>query len=286
MNGSRLQLAAGSDVAFEDLLKGMLVRSANDATLALAEHAAGDEASFVAAMNAKAAALELHATHFANATGLDHPAQRTSARDIAHLASRLIRDFPDHYQRYLGLREFTFRHARHYNRNLLLWRDDSIDGVKTGRTHAAGHCLIASAQRDDMRLIAAVLGAPDDPARFHAAERLLAYGFERFETRLVLRREEPATAARVWLGAADSVSLGLTHSLYATLPRGAFDRLRTRFTLPEEVYAPVGLGQELGRVALDFEGKTLAERPLVALTDLAPGNLVQRAFDQLQLWLH
>lgn len=285
MNGSRLQLAAGAEVSLEDLLKGLLVRSANDAAVALAEHAAGEEARFVAAMNVKARQLGLTATHFENPTGLDHAAQRSSARDMTRLASALIRDFPAHYRRYFALREFAFHGVRHYNRNLLLWRNDRVDGIKTGRTQAAGHCLIASAQRDDMRLIATVLGAPSEDARVQGAERLLAYGFDHFETHLVQRRGQPAAYARVWLGAADTVPVGPADSLYVTLPRGTEARLQRRVTLAEELYAPVRAGQKLGALRLDLDGRTLAEHPLVALADLTAGNAVQRAFDRLQLWL-
>jgi D-alanyl-D-alanine carboxypeptidase (penicillin-binding protein 5/6) len=283
-NGSSLHLAPGAEVALDDLLKGMLVRSANDATVALAEHAGGDEARFVAAMNARAQQLGLAATHFNNPTGLDHPAQRSTARDMTRLASLLIRDFPELYKRYFGLREFTFHGARQYNRNLLLWRDDTVDGIKTGRTQAAGHCLIASALRRDMRLVATVLGAQDEDARVRGAEWLLNYGFDHFETYMVQKGGQPATNARVWLGAADTVPVGVADSRYVTLPRGAEGRLQRHITVAEEVYAPIRAGQTLGALRLDYDGRPLAEYPLVALADLAPGNFVQRAFDQLQLW--
>jgi D-alanyl-D-alanine carboxypeptidase (penicillin-binding protein 5/6) len=284
-NGSSLHLAPGAEVALEDLLKGMLVRSANDATVALAEHAGGDEARFVAAMNAKARQLGLTATHFDNPTGLDYPAQRSTARDMTRLASRLIRDFPEHYRRYFGLREFTFHGARQYNRNLLLWRDDTVDGIKTGRTQAAGHCLIASALRHDMRLVATVLGAPDEDARVRGAEQLLKYGFDNYETYLVEKGGQPATYARVWLGAADTVPVGVADSRYVTLPHGAEGRLQRHITVAQDVYAPIRAGQTLGALRLDLDGRPLADYPLVALADLAPGNFVQRAFDQLALWL-
>lgn len=284
-NGSRLGLAAGDQINLDALLKAMVVRSANDAAVAIAEQLAGDEASFVAAMNAKAAKLGLTVTKFANATGLDHATQRSSARDMTRLASRLIRDFPDQYEKYFGLREFDYGSARHYNRNLLLRRDDTVDGVKTGRTEAAGYCLIASARRTGMRLIATVMGAGTEDARVQGAERLLAYGFANYETRRILQGEAPATRLRVWLGTEDHLALGVANDLYVTLPQGSFDRLRTHWTMNQDVLAPIEAGQALGRVALDFEGRTLAERPLVALADLARGNIFQRALDRVQLWL-
>ncbi len=285
MPGSRLALSAGTTASVDDLLKAMLVRSANDATAALVEHVAQDEARFVASMNATAARLGLGATHFANATGLDHPQQRASARDISLLASRLLRDFPELYARYFGLREFTWQQTRHYNRNLLLWRDDSVDGVKTGRTQAAGYCLVAAARRGDMRLIATVLGAPDEDARVLGAQRLLDWGFENYETRLLYRAAQPAARLRVWLGADDTLAVGTAESLYVTLPRGAFERLHAQLALPQQVRAPIRSGEALGTLTLDLDGRRLGQHALVALADMAPGNLWQRALDRVRLLL-
>jgi D-alanyl-D-alanine carboxypeptidase (penicillin-binding protein 5/6) len=284
LNGSRLFLRPGQTVAVEQLIQGMLVRSANDATLALAEHVGGGEAEFVRAMNSRAAELGLTHTAFVNSTGLDAAGQLSTARDLTRLASHLIREFPAEYARWFAIREFMFNDIRQHSRNALLWRDASVDGVKTGRTRAAGHCVIASARRGDMRLIATVLGAPLDDGRFEGAQRLLDHGFRHFETRQLYARNDPATRVRVWLGEAAELPLGVDGNPFLTLPRGLHDRLRARLTVKERQIAPIARGQRLGTLALDLDGKPYAEYPLVALTDIGAGNLFQRLRDRLELW--
>lgn len=286
MPGSRLFLRPGTEAVAEDLIKGMIVHSANDATVALAERVAGNEPTFVARMNETARRFGLEDTVFANSTGLIIRAQHhSSARDLARLTSRLIRDFPDYYARWFALREFTFQGIRQYNRNALLWRDESVDGVKTGLTREAGHCLIASAERAGQRLIAVVLGAPDDHTRFHAGQQLLEYGFAHFETRLLYAERTPAARVRVWMGEESELPLGVGRDLYLTLPRGAHARLRARLTVREMLYAPVRAGQRIGTLVLDLDQKPLAEYPLVALKEIGTGNLLQRALDRIELWL-
>lgn len=286
MPGARLFLRPGSQVALEDLVKGMLVRSANDATLALVEHVAGSEEAFVAQMNAAARALGMTETVFVNATGLPQAGHVSSARDLARLTSVLIRDFPDYYARWFALRDFAFQGIRQYNRNALLWRDGAVDGVKTGQTREAGHCLIASARHGSMRLIVVILGAKDDNARFVPAQRLLEYGFRHFETRLLYAADTPAVRVRVWMGDRRELPLGVGRDLYLTLPRGAHDRLSARLTVREALIAPVRHGQRLGTLVLDLDQKPLAEYPLVALQEISPGNLLRRAWDRIELWLH
>src|SRR5581483_4412078 len=197
--GSRMYLKADMQVPVEDLIKSMLVRSANDATVALAEHIAGSEPRFVAEMNLRARAWGLQGTTFINSTGLDVPGHFSTARDLSRIAAALIRDFPDYY-RWFSLRDFNFNQITHHNSNRLLWRDDAVDGMKTGYTQHAGWCLIASAQREQTRLIATVLGTPSDRWRVEAGKRLLDYGFRNFETHLIYDASRPATEARVWLG--------------------------------------------------------------------------------------
>lgn len=272
--GARLFLHPGTSVPAETLIKGMIVRSANDATLALVERLAGGEAAFVARMNETARRLGLGQTHFANSTGLIAPGHRTSARDLARLAQRLILDFPEYYARWFALREFTFQGIRQYNRNALLWRDQSVDGVKTGLTREAGYCLVASAERAGRRLIAVVLGARTDHARFDGGERLLDYGFRHFETRLLYARRTPATWVRVWGGEDSKLPLGLTHDLYLTLPRTAYERLRVRLAVREELHAPVRAGETLGTLVLDLDRKPIATYPLVALKTVETGNFI------------
>jgi len=282
--GARLFLRPGTTVRVEDLVKGMIVHSANDAAVALAERASGGESSFVAEMNAAARALGLAHTVFSNVTGHDATGQVSTARDLARLVSALIRDFPEYYP-WFALKEFTYNGLTQYNRNALLWRDGAADGVKTGQTHAAGFCLAASARRDGMRLSAVVLGAKDENTRVASGQRLLDYGFRYFETRLLYAADVPAMQVRVWMGDQSSVPLGVRHNLYVTLPRGWHERLHARLTVQDKLHAPVQYGQTVGTLALDLEGRPFAEYPLVALKEIGTGNLMQRAIDKFQLWL-
>ena len=284
-NGARLFLRPQTAVALETLLKGMIVRSANDATIALAEHLGGNEAAFVATMNHKARQLGLAHTRFVNVTGLDsHEGNVSTARDLTRLAGQLVRDFPDYY-RWFALREFTWQDIRQHNRNALLWRDASVDGIKTGQTKAAGWCLIASAQRNHMRLIATVLGAKDDNGRFDAGHKLLEHGFRRYETRLLYAADVPATRIRVWLGDDSELPLGVSRNLYLTLPRGDHEKLRARLTVQDRQTAPVRRGQPVGKLVLELDQKPYAEYPLVALKEIREGNALQRGWDKLRLWL-
>ncbi len=283
-NGARLFLRPGTTITVEELLKGMIVRSANDATLALTEHLGGDEKQFVALMNEKARALGLTHTRFANVTGLDRDGHVSTARDLVLLAGRLMRDFPERYA-WFALKEFAWGDVRQYNRNALLWRSDAVDGVKTGQTKSAGWCVIASAKRGTMRLTATVLGAKDDTARFDAAQRLLDWGFRQFETRLLYAAEVPATKVRVWLGNESVLPLGVAQNLYLTLPRGDHEKLRARLTVHDRQTAPIARGQKVGTLTLELNGKPYTEYPLVAMKDIRTGNALQRAWDELRLWL-
>jgi len=282
--GARIFLQPGTRALAENLLKGMIVASANDAALALAEHVAGSEEKFVAEMNATARALGMDNTVFVNVTGLDQAGQRSSARDLGRLARALIRDFPDRYKLF-ALKEFTYAQSALYNRNALLWRDAAADGVKTGQTRAAGFCLVASAQRGQMRLIAVVLGAKNEAARTEAGERLMDYGFRNFETRLLYGAGAPAATRRVWMGDSGELPLGLERDLYLTLPRGGHERLRARLTAPDTLHAPVGRGQRIGTLALELDRQPYAEYPLVALKEIKTGNILRRALDHIRLWL-
>jgi D-alanyl-D-alanine carboxypeptidase (penicillin-binding protein 5/6) len=281
--GERLFLRPGSAVTVEQLLQGMIVRSANDATRALAEHLAGESANFVATMNAAAKRLGLTNTRFADVLGGDAGSVST-ARDLAQLTRRLIREFPEYY-RWFGRKEFAWGDIRQYNRNTLLWRDDTVDGVKTGQTRAAGWCVVAAAKRGPMRLIAVVLGAKDDTARFDTAQQLLDTGFRRFETRLLYAPEVPAVRVRVWQGDDTALPVGVAEALYLTLPRGQHERLRARVTVGDMLVAPVARGQRVGTLTLELDGKNYAEHPLVALKEIGPGNFLRRAWDRFRLWL-
>jgi len=281
--GSRLFLRPGDEVAAENLIKGMIVRSANDATLALAEYLYGNEATFVEQMNARLREWNLPRSSFLSVTGLDRPGHVSTARELTAIGRRLLADFPQYYY-WFALKEFTYNGIRQHNRNALLWRDELADGIKTGRTRGAGWCLIGSATRGEMRLIATVLGAEDDLRRTAAAETLFDYGFNRFETRRLYAADVPATKVRVWMGDDSVLPLGIGRDLYLTLPRGTHAKLRARMTVSEVQYAPIAAGQRIGTLALDTDDGTLAEYPLVALKSIERGNVAQRALDQVRLW--
>jgi D-alanyl-D-alanine carboxypeptidase (penicillin-binding protein 5/6) len=282
--GSRMFLRPGDRATVEELLLGMIVRSANDATLALVEQVAGDEQTFVTRMNALARTLDLRDSNFANSTGLDAPGQRSSVRDLTRVARALIRDFPEYY-RWFGIKEFSYRDIEHHNRNALLWRDASIDGVKTGRTRAAGYCLIVSARRGDMRLIATIVGAPGENARLKAGRQLIEYGFQNFETRLLYAAGVPAANVRVWMGRSSALPLGVDKDLFVTLPRGTHTSLSARLTVKDAPIAPIEYGQVVGSLELEFNQQPLARFPLLALKRIESGNILQRTIDRIELWI-
>ena len=280
--GARMFLREGDQVPVEELFKGMLVQSGNDATVALIEQASGTLPLFVARMNAMAAELGLANTHFANATGLDNPQHYSSARDLTRLAVALKRDFPE-YAGWFALKEYGWAGIVQPNRNRLL-RDPGVDGLKTGHIETAGYCLVASAQRDGMRLIATLLGTDSEHERTRSGRRLLEFGFRQFETRLRYRSGTPVVILPLWLGVNDAVSLGVQRDAWITLPRGGFADLSARALLPQPRRAPVTRGESLGRLKLVHNGQALAELPLVALSDVSEGNLAKRAADRLRLW--
>jgi D-alanyl-D-alanine carboxypeptidase (penicillin-binding protein 5/6) len=282
--GGRLFLRPGTTARAEELLRGMIVVSANDAAVALAEHVAKIEATFVMEMNLAARALGLSKTSFANVTGHDEPGQASTAQDLARLTSALIRDFPEHYG-WFAQKEFTHRDITQHNHNALLWRDPHVDGVKTGHTRGGGYCLSASASRDGMRLIAIVLGARDDAARVSATHKLLDHGFHHFETRLLYAADVPALRVRLWMGDQSTLPLGVRQNLYLTLPRGWHDKLHARLVVPREPAAPVQRGQVMGTLALDLDRQPYVEYPLVALQEAGTGNILRRTIDRIQLWL-
>ena len=282
--GSRVRLKAGEQVSVEDLIKSMLVRSANNAAVALAEYVAGSQSAFVDMMNARARAWGLTGTSFVNATGLDRPGHLSTAQDLSRIAAALIRDFPDYYG-WFSLRDFTFDAREIHNSNRLLWRDDTVDGMKTGYTRHAGWCLIASANREQTRLIATVLGAPSNRARVNSSERLLNYGFRNFETRLLYPANRPTTEARVWFGQTAVVPVGVARDLYLTLPRGVRPQLETELQVNDKLYAPVRFGQRLGMLTLKLNNSLYGEYPLVALKEIPSAGLVERTIDSVRLWL-
>ncbi len=281
--GSRMFIEVGTRVSVEDLLQGMIVQSGNDASVALAEYLAGTEDAFVQLMNQYALELEMRDTQYMNVTGLPSKNHFTSAADIARLAKAIISEFPDYY-RWYSQKEFTYNGIAQKNRNALLWRDPSVDGMKTGMTDAAGYCLVSSAQRDDMRLIAVVLGTKSSRARANDSQALLNYGFRFFETRLLYEAGGSVAETRVWKGEMENANLGLTSDLYVTIPRGSYDQLQAKIELPDQVIAPITRTTQIGRVRIDLDDETLAEANLVALNTINEGTIWQIAKDSVLLW--
>ncbi len=284
MYGSRMFIEVGKKVKLSELLAGLIVQSGNDASIALAEHLAGTEEAFVSLMNAQAQALGLTNTHYVNATGLPHEDHYTTARDIATLSRALIRDYPDYYPEYAE-KQFTFNGITQYNRNKLLWRDESVDGIKTGHTESAGYCLVASAVRkDDMRLISVVLGTASENARAQHSQALLNWGFRFFETHKLYVAGESLTEARVWKGELDNVALGLEEDLYVTIPRGQYSSLKATMELSAELEAPVRKGESLGDVNITLGDEMIRRQPLVALGSVDQGGLWRRSVDTVLQW--
>jgi D-alanyl-D-alanine carboxypeptidase (penicillin-binding protein 5/6) len=281
--GSRMFIEPRKAVTVDELLRGMIVQSGNDAAIALAELVAGSEPAFAERMNAEAARLGLANTHFVNATGLSHPQQYSTAGDLARLAAAVIRDFPDYYPLY-SLREYRYNNITQPNRNRLLWIDPYVDGMKTGHTDAAGWCLVASAKRGERRLLAVVLGAASDAARTSEAQKLLNYGFQAFDTVQLYASGAPVTTLRVWKGESRDVAAGFFSDQYLTLPKGRADKLALSMTATEPLVAPVARGQRLGSVKVSLDGKAMAEFPLVALSDVPIANAFTRAWDTIRLW--
>lgn len=282
MQGSRMFVEVGKNVSVEDLLKGVIVQSGNDATVALAEHIAGSEDAFASLMNQHAAELGMVDSHFVNSTGLPHKNHYTTPRDIARLATALIRDFPEHYKRY-SIKSFTFNNITQYNRNKLLWRNNSVDGIKTGHTDAAGYCLVASALRDDMRLISVVLGTSSEESRAAESQKLLTYGFRFFETHKLYEANAPLTTARIWKGTQEQLELGLEEDLYLTIPKGQYKNLDANMNLDARIVAPAKKGQSFGSVNINLGDEQYAKRELVALTDIEKGGLVDSLIDEIKL---
>lgn len=285
--GSRTFVEVGKRVRFEDLLMGSIVQSGNDATVAIAEHIAGDEAVFAQLMNKHAARLGLKDTHYVNATGLPAAGHYTTAYDVALLSDALIRNFPEDYKRFAE-REFSFGHRgviRQQNRNLLLDMEPGTDGIKTGHTEAAGFCLAASSVRDGRRLISVVMGTDGPRARARASKALLDYGFRFYENVALFGADRPVSTVRVWKGAFSELPVGVADAVALSLPRGTADRVHVDPVIEMQAIAPIDAGQTLGSVTLSVDGKTLRTLPLVALQPVAEGGLFTQLVDTVRLWL-
>jgi D-alanyl-D-alanine carboxypeptidase (penicillin-binding protein 5/6) len=282
-DGSTSFLELGSEVPVEDLIKGMIVQSGNDATIVLAERLGGSEAGFVTLMNEYARRLGLQNTHFTNSWGNPAPEHYSTPRDLAKLASALIREFPQYYKWY-SLREFTWNNHRQFNRNGLLARDPSVDGIKTGHTSTAKYCLMTSAERNGMRLISVVLGSPSIRAREDASAALLNYGYNFFETIKLLDAGQPLLTPQVYKGASESVPVGSPTATYVTIARGAADSITKEASVEGPLVAPIKTGTAVGRYTVRVGDEVVVRVPLVALEDVGEGNLWRWAVDSVKLW--
>lgn len=280
--GARMFLAPGKPVALIDLLRGMMVQSANDAAIALAEAAAGSEEAFVARMNAQARRMGLANTAFANPTGFPAPGHHASARDIATLAARMIADFPEHYRLY-SEKEFTYNKITQANRNRLLWTDPTVDGMKTGFTEAAGYCLLASARRGERRLVSVVLGAQSDALRTSETQKLLNFGFLAYDTRRLYRKGEAVANPPVFKGTRANVALGFDRDVWLTLPRDRFSGLSAAVETRQPFLAPLAAGQKAGIMKLMRDNAPIAEVPVVVLEEVPVAGFLSRGWDTLRL---
>jgi len=281
--GSKMFIEIGKQVSVEDLLKGMIIQSGNDASVALAEHVAGTEETFADLMNTHARRLGMKNSNFTNATGLPHEAHYTTARDIALVTAASIREFPEYYAWY-AVKEFTYNDIKQRNRNRLLWRDESVDGVKTGYTKNAGYCLAASAERGNMRLTSVVMGAKGDEARAYASLALLNYGFRFYETHKLYAGGQRIETLRIWMGEVEGLPVGPAEDITVTIPRRMYDKLSAKLVKGPDISAPIVKGTVVGHISIAFEGKEMRRVPLVALQDVAEGGILQKGKDAVLRW--
>jgi len=276
--GSRMFVKVNSDVSVEDLLRGLIIQSGNDSAVALAEHIAGSEDAFAGLMNAHAAQLGMTSTNFVNSTGLPHPDHYTTPSDIVKVTAATIRDYPDFYPMYAE-KQFTYNEIKQYNRNNLLWRNNAVDGVKTGHTEAAGFCLVSSAKYDQMRLIAVVMGTESAKARIKESQALLAFGSRFYETHRLYEAGQKLTENRVWFGDQKILALGIGEDVYVTIPRRDYDNLKPTLEVKAKLEAPINKGDSLGTVTVMLGNDVVTTRPLVALAQVEKGSLWRRFLD-------
>ena len=280
--GSRMFIEPNKPVSVADLLRGMIVQSGNDATMALAEAVGGSEAGFVEMMNKQTQRLGMSNTHFANPTGLPDAQNYSTARDLSRLAAALVRDFPEYYPLY-SIKEYTYNGITQANRNRLLWTDPSVDGLKTGHTKNAGYCLIASSHRGTRRLLSVVLDTESDSARAMESQRLLNYGFQFYDSVRLYAKNQTVANLKVWKGSFGTLRAGFTRDIYLTLPRGQAKDIKATMTTRQPLLAPLVAGQQVGTVTITLDGKKLAQYPLQALHSVGVANMFGRAWDGLRL---
>ncbi|MCV2402340.1 D-alanyl-D-alanine carboxypeptidase [Marinomonas sp. C2222] len=283
MKGSRMFIREGTQVSVEDLLRGIVIQSGNDASVAMAEYVAGSESAFADLMNQHAQLLGMTNTYFVNSTGFPAEGHYSSASDIAKLSRAKILQFPENYKMY-SEKEFTYNNIRQTNRNKLLWQDKTVDGLKTGHTEEAGYCLAASAIRNGTRLISVVMGTNSDKARAAESQKLLNYGFRYFQTRKLYSRGQVISNAHVWGGSANSVKVGFAEDVLVTMPRQQSDSVPASLELNKEITAPIAVGDVLGKIVVGVDGDVLVERSVVALEAVEEGGFFKRLFDNIKLF--
>lgn len=280
--GSRMFIEVDKTVMLSDLLHGIVIQSGNDASVALAEYISGTEDVFADLMNKHAERLGMKNTHYVNSTGLPDENHYTTAADLAILAHAFIKDYPEIYAMH-KIKEFTYNEIKQHNRNKLLWRDRSVDGLKTGHTEAAGYCLVASAVRDGMRLISVVMGTDGANARAKASQALINYGYRFYETHKLYSSGDLITSAKIWKGDAETIDLGLDKDIYITVPRGQYEKLEPVVEIDKQLIAPVNQGEEKGVLNIMLEGEKVTTVPLLALETVSEGSLVKRLKDKVYL---
>jgi serine-type D-Ala-D-Ala carboxypeptidase (penicillin-binding protein 5/6) len=282
--GSKMFVQVNDQVKVEDLLKGVIIQSGNDASVALAEHVAGNEATFAELMNQHATRLGMTNSHFENSDGLPREGHYTSARDLGILTTALIKEFPEFYP-WFSQKEFTYNKITQQNRNMLLGRDDSVDGVKTGHTDEAGYCLVASALRSGMRLISIVMGTESMVARANENQTLLNYGFRFFESHRLYEGKKSINEARIWKGATENIALGLAEDLYVTIPRRRYNDLKASINVDKQIIAPVKAGDKLGSVTVKLKDELLTTKDLIALNEVEKGGIFRRLYDSVLMMI-
>lgn len=283
IEGSKMFIEPNKPVTVDELLHGTIIQSGNDSSIALAEGIASSEALFADMMNKEAQRLGMKNTHYVNATGLPDPQHYTTAEDLAILATALIRDFPNEYQRLYSTKEYTYNKITQPNRNRLLWLDPNVDGMKTGHTESAGYCLISSAKRGNTRRVAVVLGAPTDSTRATESQKLLNYGFQFFDSQLVYKQSQPINQLKVWKGDQNQVASTVANDVYITLPKGEYANVKALISSTQPLVAPIKKGQVIGTIKFVLNGKTIDERKLVAIQSVEIAGIFGRAWDSLKL---
>jgi serine-type D-Ala-D-Ala carboxypeptidase (penicillin-binding protein 5/6) len=284
-DGSTSFLKLNSQVPLKDLLYGMIIQSGNDAAIALAEHTAGSEPAFANLMNAYAKQIGMTHSQFQNASGYPVANHYTTAHDIAILSRALIHDFPEDYA-ISAVKEFEWNGIKQHNRNLLLWRDNTVDGIKTGHTAAAGYCLAASAKQGDARMIAIIMGASSEKGRADAALALLNYGFRFYESHKLYEANKPLATPKLWKGAENTIPLGVAEDALVSVKRGDYDKLKANLDIPATLIAPFKKGQQVGTLRVTLDGQPVLTTPLVALNDAPEGGFFSRLWDTIMLWFH